>query len=83
MLCGYLTGSRYGMNQSKASPRIEYTQVELNVPEFDRLLFVLLIDLGIILHDACLPALYFWKHPRISLWSLDVFLSCLPLCSHV
>lgn len=56
MLCGYLTGSRYGMNQSKASPRIEYTQVELNVPEFDRLLFVLLIDLGIILHDACLPA---------------------------
>jgi hypothetical protein len=46
------------MNQSKASPRIEYTQVELNVSEFDRLLFVLLIDLGIILHDACLPCTF-------------------------
>jgi hypothetical protein len=55
MLDGYLAGSRYGMNQSKASPRIEYTQVETNVPKSDCLFVVTLISLGIIPHDACLP----------------------------
>jgi hypothetical protein len=55
MLDGYLAGSRYGMNQSKASPRIEYTQVETNVPKSDCLFVVTLISLGIIPHDAYLP----------------------------
>jgi hypothetical protein len=55
MLDGYLAGSRYGMNQSKASPRIEYTQIEMNVPKSDCLLVVTLISLGIIPLDAYLP----------------------------
>jgi hypothetical protein len=42
------------MNQLKASPRIEYTQVEMNSSKSDCLLIVTLIDLGIIPRDACL-----------------------------